>query len=264
MGAERSLRANRVPVHPLPERSMSATIRVGTAGWTIPGPDRARFAEVGSQLERYATRFAAVEINSSFHRPHRPTTYARWAASVPESLRFSVKLPRLITHELRLQGVDAALDAFLAEAGCLGGRLGCLLVQLPPSLELVEESATAFFQALRARAAVPLACEPRHPSWFSAAADDLLAGVGVARVAADPARVPAAAEPGGARVLCYVRLHGSPRMYYSSYSPEYLDALANTLEREAAAGREVWCVFDNTAHGAATGNALDLLERLGG
>lgn len=239
------------------------TIRVGCAGWSLPREARDRFPAEGSHLERYAARFPAVEINTSFHRPHRPSTYARWGQSVPQGFRFSVKLPKAITHGLRLQGAEDALDAFLAEAAGLGSALGCLLVQLPPSLAFEPGVARAFFAALRARSPVSVACEPRHPGWFTAEADALLAELGVARAAADPARVPGAALPGGAPELAYHRLHGSPRVYYSAYDDAYLDALAARLSGDAAAGRDVWCIFDNTAAGAATGNALDLLARLG-
>lgn len=182
--------------------------------------------------------------------------------SVPPSFRFSVKVPKAITHGLRLREAEGLLDSFLAEAGHLGEKLGCLLVQLPPSLELEADVADRFFAALRSRSPVAVACEPRHPSWFTLEADELLERLGVARVAADPARVPAAAEPGGWAGLVYYRLHGSPRIYYSAYSDEFLDVLAARL-RESSAERPVWCIFDNTTLGAATGNALDLLSRLG-
>jgi uncharacterized protein YecE (DUF72 family) len=236
-------------------------IRIGSAGWSLPRAEQERFPAEGSHLERYAAVFGAAEINSSFHRPHRPATYARWAAAVPSSFRFSVKLPKTITHGLRLQQAGELLETFLIEAAGLGDKLGCLLVQLPPSLELEPAVATDFFADLRARTPVLLACEPRHPSWFTPEAGDLLKDHEVARVAADPARVPEAAEPGGWRGLAYYRLHGSPDMYRSAYSDEYLAALASRLREEAAAGREVWCIFDNTTLGAATGNALDLLSR---
>jgi uncharacterized protein YecE (DUF72 family) len=91
---------------------------------------------------------------------------------------------------------------------------------------------------------------------------DLLARLRIARVAADPARVPAAAEPGGWMGMVYYRLHGSPRTYYSAYSEEYLAALALKIQGDAAAGRQVWCIFDNTTLGAATGNALNLQSQL--
>jgi uncharacterized protein YecE (DUF72 family) len=237
-------------------------IRVGTAGWTLPRAAQEHFPATGTHLEKYAARFSAAEINSSFYRPHRPSTYARWAESVPAGFRFSIKLPKTITHGQRLRDVDALLDGFLAEAGGLGQRVGCLLVQLPPSLAFDATVAEPFFGALRSRSAVAVACEPRHPTWFEDEAADLLLRHEVARVAADPARVPAAAEPGGWPGLVYHRLHGSPRIYYSAYEAEYLDALAARLRDEAAAGRQVWCIFDNTASGAATADALSLEKRL--
>lgn len=244
-----------------PERRGS--IFIGCAGWSLPAPEQPAFPDGGSHLERYAGRFPAVEINSSFHRPHRPATYARWSAAVPPEFRFCVKLPKTITHTLRLRDADDALLAFLHEAGGLGPRLACLLVQLPPSLAFERETCERFFASLRAATDVPAVCEPRHATWFAPEADELLAAWQVARVAADPARVPAAAEPGGWRARAYYRLHGSPRTYYSAYEDDYLDALAGRLRGDAAAGREVWCIFDNTAAGAATRNALDLLARLG-
>ena len=235
---------------------------VGCAGWSLPLNDQPRFPTHGTHLQRYAAVFPAVEINSSFHRPHRPSTYARWADAVPEGFRFSVKLPREITHAARLVHAEAALDRFLGEASALGPKLGCLLVQLPPSLAFDEDSASAFFRTLCERNDAPVACEPRHPSWFAAAADALLAELRVARVAADPARVPEAAEPGGWPELVYRRLHGSPRIYYSDYPPSSLDTLAASLVEAAQRGSSAWCIFDNTASGAATSDALDLLERL--
>jgi uncharacterized protein YecE (DUF72 family) len=239
------------------------TILVGTAGWTLPRDVQPEFPPEGSHLARYASRFPVAEINSSFHRPHRPSTWARWAGEVPPHFRFCAKLPRTITHERRLADADDLLDTFLGEAGALGEKLSCLLVQLPPSLQLDPHVATRFFAALRARTEAGIACEPRHASWFTDEADALLAEMGVARVAADPARVPAAAEPGGARDLVYHRLHGSPRMYYSSYDGDYIRTLAARLHSDAAMAREVWCIFDNTASGAAAGNALALLAALG-
>jgi uncharacterized protein YecE (DUF72 family) len=241
---------------------MATRLFVGCAGWTLPRALQPAFPREGTHLSRYAGRFPAAEINSSFYRPHRPTTYERWAASVPEEFRFSVKLPKAITHELRLSGAEAALDEFLAQLSGLGSKLGCLLVQLPPSLEHEPVTARGFFDALRARHAGPVAVEPRHPSWFGAAVGRLLEERRVARVAADPARVPAAAEPGGSPETVYFRLHGSPRMYYSSYGEEYLEALARRLRAAREGADSVWCVFDNTASGAATEDALALLERL--
>lgn len=232
---------------------------VGCAGWSLPRDAQPRFPSEGTHLARYAARLPAVEINSSFYRPHRAATYARWAASVPPGFRFSVKLPRAVTHERGLADAAAALDAFLPGPAALGEALGCLLVQLPPSLALDRAVAEAFCAALRERHAGHVVVEPRHASWFGAEGDALLSGWRMGRVAADPARVPAAAVPGGWPGTVYYRLHGSPRIYYSNYEDAALDALVAPL-RDAPAG--AWCIFDNTALGAATGNALDLLDRL--
>lgn len=239
-----------------------APIRVGTAGWSIPRDSAPGFAAQGSGLERYAGRFAAVEINSSFHRPHRPDTYARWAQAVPGGFSFAAKMPREITHDRRLVEIAAPLDRFLSEVRALGENLGPLLVQLPPNLRFEPEVARAFFETMRQRHSGPVACEPRHAGWFTDEAEALLRRFAVARVAADPAKVPQAAEPGGFPGLVYYRLHGSPVVYRSDYGEAYLDELTAKLARHAHKGTPTWCIFDNTMLGAATANALGCLDRL--
>lgn len=233
---------------------------VGTAGWSLPTSDAARFAAEGSALERYASRFAGVEINSSFHRPHRRSTWERWAATVPPGFRFSAKLPKAITHVRKLVECGEALAGFAAETAGLGEKLAVLLVQLPPSLAFDETVADPFFAQLGRMTNAAVVCEPRHPSWFEPAADDLLDQWRVARAGADPARVPAAASPGGWPGLRYLRLHGSPQIYRSSYDDERLEGYARLLRD--AHDAPAWCIFDNTAGSAATGNALALTERL--
>lgn len=236
-------------------------IRVGCAGWSVPAAHAARFPAAGTHLARYATVLPAVEINSSFYRPHRPATYVKWAAAVPADFRFAVKVPRAATHERRLADAGDVLARFLDEATQLGDRLGPLLVQLPPNLAFDAAVAEAFFTDLRGRFAGGVVVEPRHRSWFTPAATRLITTHRVARVAADPAVVPAAAEPGGWDGLVYYRLHGSPKVYYSNYDAAYLDALSEKLTASASRA-ETWCVFDNTADGWATANALDVLERV--
>jgi len=93
-------------------------------------------------------------------------------------------------------------------------------------------------------------------------ADWLLESWQVARVAADPARVPRAAAPGGWRGLSYYRLHGSPKVYYSAYSAEFIARGAARVKEEETADRAVWVIFDNTTLGAATRNALELSRAL--
>lgn len=231
---------------------MTIERRIGTAGWAVPAKEREHFGNGGTQLERYAQRFSCVEINSCFYRHHRAATYARWARSVPDDFRFALKLPKEITHTRRLADSGDELERFLDASAALGAKRDVLLVQLPPSLAYDEPRAAAFFAGLRARYAGRIACEPRHPSWFAASAEALLAGFGVARVAADPPPTGTSFAPGGSSDFRYWRLHGAPRTYYSSYDPARLDEFVAALRRAVPA----WCIFDNTALGAATANAL--------
>jgi uncharacterized protein YecE (DUF72 family) len=235
---------------------------IGCAGWSLPRAAQDRFGPGDSHLRRYATRLPATEINSSFHRAHSPAVYARWAASVPPDFRFCAKLPRTITHEARLIDAVPLLQDFLGQAAHLGERLGGLLVQLPPSLPFDGRIAGSFFSALRERWPGLVAAEPRHASWFTDEADLLLARHRTARVLADPVRHPAGAWPGGWSDLVYLRLHGTPRMYYSPYEPGLIEALARRITLAVREGRTVWCIFDNTAAGCATDNALDLQQAL--
>jgi uncharacterized protein YecE (DUF72 family) len=218
---------------------------IGTAGWAIRREFHDAFAGAGSHLTRYAARLNAVEINSSFYRPHRASTYARWAEETPDRFRFSVKMPKRITHERRLADAQAPLAEFLDQCGALGGKLGCILIQLPPSLGFTP---TDFFARLRERYDGPAAFEPRHKTWFTPEAEALLARHRIARVAADPPVGPFA--PSGD--FEYWRLHGSPKIYYSGYDEAFLHAL---LERTA---EDALVIFDNTALGHATRDALAL------
>ena len=139
--------------------------------------------------------------------------------------------------------------------------MGGVLVQLPPGLAYDPRTVETFFTALRARYRGPMACEPRHASWFTGAADRRLDAHGVARVAADPSCGEGGGEPSGSERIAYFRLQGSPVMYQSSYDAEYLDRLAARM-RALARDRPVWCVFDNTARGAATTDAIATDARL--
>ena len=236
---------------------------IGTAGWSLPREMQAHFPGPGTHLERYARVFPCVEINSTFHRPHRPSTFARWAASVPPGFRFSLKLPRTISHTAKLVGARTLVEDFLASVEPLGAAADCLLVQLPPKLDFDPRAARDFLSHLRDRFERSIAIEPRHEGWFGARAERLLRDLRIARVAADPPRAADGADPGGWAGFAYYRLHGSPRMYYSSYGPEYLERLAARLSELRTAGIPAWCIFDNTTLGAGTANALSLLERLG-
>ena len=243
------------------KKDSRSVLRIGCAGWSIAGA-HAAFPAEGIHLQRYAQVFNCVEINSSFYRPHRVETYRKWAETVPADFRFSVKMPKAISHTARLRACGKLVDAFFAEIGGLGNTLGCVLLQLPPSHAYDAAVVSRFFKRVRASYAGPLACEPRHASWFNSRVARALRKQCVALVAADPAKVPRAAVPGGDHSIEYARLHGSPRMYYDAYSAAALARLARRLRRPAAHTTERWVIFDNTALGHSIPNALDIQQRL--
>lgn len=235
-------------------------IRVGTAGWGNPREERDFRPPDRSHLEHYAACFNCVEINSSFYQLHHRQTYERWAASTGRNFRFCVKIPRIISHDSALRRCRDDLDAFVGSVRGLGAKLALLLLQLPPQLEWHRGAARQFFSSLRDRIDVPLVCEPRHPSWAAAGPERLLTQFGVSLVCADPVRLPRSwSLPGGIR---YYRLHGSPRLYWSSYAEGCLQGLAGRIAAEREGYSQVWCIFDNTAGGAAWVNAHSLYAKL--
>jgi uncharacterized protein YecE (DUF72 family) len=230
--------------------------RIGTAGWSLP---KGSLGE-GSRLARYSRILCCAEINSSFYRVHRASTWARWAAETPADFRFSIKAPKTITHDAKLRETEPPLRAFLDQIQPMAAKTGPLLFQLPPSLEFDRTVAEEFLGVLRALYPGEAVLEPRHASWFTPAAEDLLRSERIARVAADPAKgAPEAAEPGGDTSVIYFRLHGSPRVYYSNYEEEFL---AELVERMGGLAN-CWIIFDNTVLSQAFANALRLRELAG-
>lgn len=236
-------------------------VRIGLAGWNEAAgrhgkllPDCADKKATG--LQRYAAAFDFVEVNSSFYRQVRPDTYAKWSREVPDSFRFSVKMHRLITHYTRLKNADLLNDFFGSVSG-LGDNLAVVLVQLPPTLVFDQKVAGRFFRALRRIYQGCAVCEPRHASWSSDEAGALLGEYGIGPVLTG---IPDVGEEllrtAARKIPLYVRLHGTPRKYYSSYGSEDLKRLADFLAGHKERGRYV--VFDNTAETAGLRNALEL------
>jgi uncharacterized protein YecE (DUF72 family) len=245
------------------------SIVIGTAGWSIPRRWGAAFPGGGFHLERYSHVLTCTEINSSFYRSHARSVYARWASLTPRGFRFSVKLPRTITHEGELKRARAPLEQFLGEIAGLRSRLGPVLVQLPPSLEFNPRVAGTFLTLLRERHTGAIVCEPRHASWFGPRAVATLVAHRVGLVATDPSSIADAKRPGGwmgqkgdgGGAVIYYRLHGSPRKYWSRYPLERIERWAEEL-RALPATASAWCIFDNTASGSAIENALQLTREV--
>ena len=229
--------------------------RIGLAGWSeAVSKYRSHFPAEGAGLTRYAATFDFVEVNVTFYRAVRETTFTSWTEQTPGDFRFSVKLNRSVTHAARLSS-NARLEEALAPMRALGDKLAALLVQLPPSLAFDPAAAAGFLERLRAAYAGTVAWEPRHPSWAAPEADLLLAAHGVTRVLTE---IPGPSTPHGA-CGAYVRLHGTPRRYRSPYSEDQLQALADWIGHSAA---PACVVFDNTAGPAGVANALRLQSLL--
>lgn len=245
------------------------TIMIGTADWALGDEGAAAFRAECFDLQRFAGLMDCVEINSSFYRSHRSRVYERWAECTPADFRFAVKCPKKISHGCRLEGVREALKRFAGAASALGPKWCVLLVQLPGSLAYEDRVAGRFFEQVHACFGGAIVCEPRHPSWFTQAAERLLRDVEVSRAAVDPARWPEAGEPGGwTRALAmdhaptlYCRWHGSPREYWSAYDEGWLRERALWLQLQSS-NQPCWGIFGNTAGGKAVRNALRLKAML--
>jgi len=168
-------------------------LRVGCPMWAHPRWV-GRFlppANRGRQLEEYARWCNAVEGNTTFYAVPSARSVDRWAEQAPDDFRFAFKVPRHVTHELRLRGDDAihAVTEFLAAVDPLGDRVGPVQIQLPPSFG-PESTATLRSFVGRLPAERTWAVELRHPGFFDGgpahrAVDDVLADAGVGRVVLD-------------------------------------------------------------------------------
>ena len=166
-----------------------------------------------------------------------------------------MKVPKSVTHVAGLALPE--LKRFVGESAGLGEKLAVFLIQFPPTRSFDEDEAHALFEALRALSPATLVCEPRHVSWFAPSVDHWFNERRVGRVAADSARTEGAEKPGGWQGIRYFRLHGSPRIYYSAYDDDALCEIRRRLVTSKGTA-ENWCIFDNTALGAAMENALEL------
>jgi uncharacterized protein YecE (DUF72 family) len=231
----------------LGERALasSATIRIGTSGWSYPnwrGPFYPAGLPAGEWLGFYARQFSTVEVNATFYRLPAPATVARWCAATPPHFLFSVKAWRALTHEHRLTDCAAQLAMFLERIAGFGERLGPILFQLPPRFPVDLDRLARFLDRL------PPGCrcafEFRDPSWWCDAVASLLARRNAAFVAFDLAGLASPRLSTGEQT--YVRLHGHARRYRAPYPPSVLADWAAWLSAERAAGNDVLAYLDNT------------------
>jgi uncharacterized protein YecE (DUF72 family) len=239
------------------------TVRIGTSGWSYDhwagvlypvGLPSAR------RLHRYVEVFDTVELNASFYRWPKDSTFAGWRDQLPPGFTMSVKAHRGLTHYRRLATAGPWVERFERCWQLLGDRHGVLLVQLHPDQQRDDARLDSFLSLLPPdiRAAVEL----RHPSWNDPAVFELLERHRAAYVVMSGPGL--ACIPRATTDLVYVRMHGPGQdsMYAGSYPVDELRCWAERIAEWTAQSRDVWMYFNNDLGGHAVRNALSLKEIL--
>ena len=212
-------------------------------------------------LERYVQEFDTVELNGSFYRWPRDSTFAGWRDRLPPGFRFTVKAPRGLTHARQLRSPGVWIERIEAAWKTLDGRAGALLVQLPPNLRRDDDLLDAFLSALPRGVSVTV--EFRHESWLDDGVFALLERHDAAYCVMSGANLPCVLRRTASFV--YVRLHGPDHehLYAGSYSDADLHWWADRIGEWSAGGADVYAYFNNDGYGHAVRNAWTLRDLTG-
>lgn len=242
-------------------------ILLGTCGWSYQEwvgmfyPNN-RVAK----LPFYGKVFETVEVDSSFYRMPSKSMAAGWARATGPSFKFSLKVPKTITHDRRLVDAEQGFLAFLEVIKPLekAGKLGCLLVQLPPSFEYGERRSLESFMELFPRH-LHFAIEFRHESWDRQETWDLLNEHGVANTVTDSPIEFLSKPIVTAETHAYVRWHGrgKPTWFDYTYSEQELEPWVRKVNDIASKVQTLYAYFNNHYHSSAPVNALQFLEMSG-
>lgn len=210
----------------------------------------------------YAGRFQAVEINNSFYQFPKPETVDAWRRAAPEGFVFAVKANRYITHMKKFKEPEDACARFLEIVRGFGDKLGPVLFQLPPRWRYDGGRLRDFLDALPE--GFRYVFEFRDERWINEHCLELLANRGAALCVADLAGTRTPLAPLAAETdFAYFRLHGPGAAYQGLYGREGLAPFAAAIKSERAAGREVYCFFDNDQDANAPMDAGLLADMLG-
>jgi uncharacterized protein YecE (DUF72 family) len=249
---------------------------IGTSGWMYKDWGAAFYPEGMKKgfLTYLAGEFNTVEVNNSFYHLPLSTTFTKWKSETPDDFVFAVKLSRYVTHNKVLTGNRTAIYRFLTHAKRLEGKLGPILVQLPPWKKFEEKEIARFIEDLSVsakRAGIParFALEPRHASWMIAEnapqARAILKKHKVALVFPHSAKI-ASFPPERENVLTdfvYVRFHGPSEFAASRYGKRGLAEWGRRIRAWQREGLRVYVYFNNDVHGHAVHDARDLKELIG-
>ncbi len=248
--------------------AMQLTILFGTSGWSYQEWVGAFYPDNRtSKLPFYAKIFESVEVDSSFYRPPSKSMIAGWAKATGLDFKFSLKIPKSITHDRRLAGAEKEVLDFIQLVGPLdkAGKLGCLLIQLAPSFTFKEKKSLEFFFGLLPRH-LHFAVEFRHESWNRKETRDLLKEFNIANTITD--------SPVGflskvvitATTHSYVRWHGHGKSvwYNYRYSENELRPWLAKLNQIESQVPVTYAYFNNHYGGNAPFNLLQLIDMGGG
>jgi len=239
-------------------------IRIGTSGWSYDHWDGVLYEPklpAARRLARYVEVFDTVELNASFYRWPKDSTFAGWRDRLPDGFTMTVKAHRGLTHYRRLTNPEPWVERFECCWTALGDRREMLLIQLHPELERDDHRLDHFLSVMPDW--IPVAVEFRHPSWDDAAVYDLLERHGASYVVTSGAHLPCVLRATSPRV--YVRMHGPDpeALYAGSYSEDDLRWWRDRIAEWQDQGRDVVVYFNNDGYGFAVRNALRLRELLG-
>jgi len=245
-------------------------IRIGTSGIVLP-VTKSAFPEafkIGTRLHYYASLFNTLEVNSSFYKIPRFSTFEKWSNEVPDHFTFTVKLWRGITHAKKLDYTFSDLENFMRAANGLGQKKGCLLIQFPSSIRIeyldTVEKLLANITQLNGDLPWKLAIELRHHTWYQQSAYDMFAKYGASLVLHDMpnSKTPLDYVTANYTLNCiYLRFHGPTGQYNGSYSNQFIDEYIEHINRWRSNGKEIYVYFNNTI-GSALQNAQRLQEQL--
>lgn len=216
--------------------------------------------EQSSRLTFYASLFSSIEINSSFYKIPQAATVTKWAASVPDTFKFTFKMYKGITHVKGLEFDEADVAAFFASINSVKEKKGCLLVQFPPSFNKAYlgqlKHLLSCIQVHNTSQRWNIAVEFRHTSWYEDDVYDLLHHYRVALVMQD---IPKSATPliQHPTDFIYLRFHGPTGNYRERYSDDFLNEYAVYIHEWRTEGKTVYVYFNNTM-----GDAFDNLKTL--
>jgi len=243
---------------------MTATVRIGLSGWNYREwkDDFYHGVPQRAWLQHAAETFPTLEVNATFYRSMKASTYEKWHDATPAGFRFSLKGSRYVTHYGSLEDSRDSVLRMRDDSAPLGDKVAAAIWQTPAKLEADADALARFLDILAEWEGPAHAIEFRNPDWFTDRTAALLDEAGVANTISDAADWPRwDAVTGG---LAYLRLHGHTRTYISAYAEETLRAWAQAIDAWCAEGTDVLVYFDNTDGGAAPKDALRLIELVEG